>query len=326
MSMNALIVLGMHRSGTSLLSGLLDKMGVNLGNKLYPPQRGVNEKGFWEHSDIVDTHDSLLLALESKWDDILPLDDKWLDKECVKFFFLKLKKIVIRDFSSVRLWGLKDPRICRLLPLWFNIFKETKVTPRYIFMCRNPFEVVSSLKKRNHFSKEKGLILWLQHNLMAEFYSRNKPRVFIDFNQIVSKPTLMIEKIRIELNVKFPILLAEAEQSILDFVSPNLHHHKISSTIDEKITERLPLMANRLYHLLCQLTMGDDQSLKLVDDIRNEFLAYQKQWPVELVEHIRGINKERADYRIKFFQIYTSWSWKLAKPFWLLEKLLRNNY
>ena len=51
----ALIILGMHRSGTSLLSGLLGQVGDRMGRSLYAPQKGVNEKGFWEHEDIVET-------------------------------------------------------------------------------------------------------------------------------------------------------------------------------------------------------------------------------------------------------------------------------
>jgi hypothetical protein len=52
-------------------------------------------------------------------------------------------------------------------------------------------------------------------------------------------------------------------------------------------------------------------------------MAYQKKWNVELIEQIRNLNQEHADYRIKFFRIYTSWSWLLVKPFWLIEKVLR---
>ena len=60
-----------------------------------------------------------------------------------------------------------------------------------------------------------------------------------------------------------------------------------------------------------------------VDRIAADFAAYRKNWSVELVEQIRYLNQERADYRLKFFRIYKSWSWLMVKPAWLIEKILR---
>src|SRR5690242_13435712 len=99
---HALIILGMHRSGTSLLTGLLSQVGVQMGKSLYAHQKGVNEKGFWEHEDIVDTHDELLLNLDSQWDDLLPLADNWWQSPRIKPFAEKLSRLVRRDFASAR--------------------------------------------------------------------------------------------------------------------------------------------------------------------------------------------------------------------------------
>src|SRR5690349_14671023 len=93
----ALIVLGMHRSGTSLLGGLLSQVGVVMGRSLYAPQKGVNEKGFWEHEDIVDTHDELLLTLKSQWDDVLPWPDQWWESRDVQPLADRLGAYIRRD-------------------------------------------------------------------------------------------------------------------------------------------------------------------------------------------------------------------------------------
>ncbi len=66
-SRKAIVVLGMHRSGTSALCGALDVLGVNFGQRLAPATKD-NEKGHWEHPEIVALHDELLRSLGSRWE------------------------------------------------------------------------------------------------------------------------------------------------------------------------------------------------------------------------------------------------------------------
>jgi len=322
---NALIILGMHRSGTSLLAGLLSQVDVKMGRSLYAPQKGVNEKGFWEHEDIVDTHDELLLHLNSQWDDLLPWDEtwgeKWWETDIVKSFSHRLIDLVERDFKDAPVWALKDPRMCRLLPAWFPIFGTLQIKVTYICMTRNPFEVTGSLQKRDHFSREKTLVLWLIHSLAAERYSRGLPRVFIDFDQVVANPTGVLSKIEQESELAFPVAVGTAKEKIAEFVSPSLRHHKADPL--EPPHEGLPLMAYELHRIFSDAAAGKEITYTNVDRIAANFAAYQKNWSVELVEQIRYLNQERADYRLKFFRIYKSWSWLIVKPVWLIEKILR---
>lgn len=312
----------MHRSGTSLLTGLLSHVGVKMGKRLYAPQKGVNEKGFWEHEDIVDTHDELLLSLGSQWDDLLPLSDEWWEAEVVQPFVVRLHKLVRRDFSGADVWALKDPRMCRLLPLWLPLLEAQKIRPTFICMNRNPVEVVASLQKRDRFSREKALVLWLNHSLSAELYSRGRPRVFIGFDQVVNSPVETLLKIEREANLVFPVSVKEASGDINGFVSPDLRHHKADAVLKEA-HEGLSLMACELYRIFQKMEVETSSHHELIDRIAADFIAYQKKWNVELLEQIRYLNEERADYRIKFFRIYKSWSWLLAKPVWLIEKWWR---
>lgn len=319
---NALIILGMHRSGTSLLTGLLSQVGVKMGRRLYAPQKGVNDKGFWEHEDIVDAHDELLLHLGSQWDDLLPLGNEWWKADVVRPFADRLMSLVRRDFSNTYVWALKDPRMCRLLPLWFPLFSSQHISPTFICMNRNPFEVVASLQKRDGFSQEKALVLWLSHSLSAERYSRGKPRIFIDFDQVVENPAEALLRIEQKASLVFPVSATEASKKIKSFVSPDLRHHKADGT-PKPMHAGISLMAYKLYRAFNEMTAGNVGSYEFIDRIAADFLAYQSKWNPELVEQIRYLNQERADYRIKFFQIYKSWSWLLAKPLWLVEKRLR---
>ena len=65
----ALLILGMHRSGTSAVTGALALRGVYLGQDLMPPGPD-NPRGFWEHAGVVAIHERLLEALDRRWDDL----------------------------------------------------------------------------------------------------------------------------------------------------------------------------------------------------------------------------------------------------------------
>src|ERR1700731_3783206 len=117
----AVVVLGMHQSGTSALCGALNLMGVDFGKRLMLPS-DANEKGHWEHEEIVRVHDGLLSSLGSSWDDAEPLPSDWLEWKITREVRSQLLWIAERDFAHSSLFGIKDPRMCRLIPLWLPIF------------------------------------------------------------------------------------------------------------------------------------------------------------------------------------------------------------
>ncbi len=135
----AIIILGMHRSGTSLLAKTIQSLGVYLGRdeEMIGP-REDNPEGFWEHSEIVGVHEKLLGSLSASWDTTKPLPAEWWLSEEVLPYRTKLKNIVINHFSNHSVWGFKDPRTCLLLPLWKSVFRELDIDPVYIICLRNP--------------------------------------------------------------------------------------------------------------------------------------------------------------------------------------------
>ena len=109
----AIIVLGMHRSGTSALMRTLNLCGVDIGSNLMPPGPEDNVKGFWEHMDIYQANEKLLQNLGSSWDDVRALPDRWWNSDFAEAYKLEIINILERDFSNSPFWGVKDPRICR---------------------------------------------------------------------------------------------------------------------------------------------------------------------------------------------------------------------
>ncbi|MEP6147677.1 MAG: hypothetical protein ABJ201_09690, partial [Nisaea sp.] len=168
----AIIILGMHRSGTSAMTRVCNILGVNLSDNLLPPTKGNNETGFWEHLNTVVTNEELLDAFDMHWDDPRALPSRWTETEAAKAAREKILAFLKTDFGTAPLWGIKDPRMCRLMPLWDPIIDELGVAPAYIIMLRHPLEVVRSLYQRDGLSDGRGMVLWLRHVIEAERATR----------------------------------------------------------------------------------------------------------------------------------------------------------
>ena len=123
---NCLIVLGMHRSGTSAFTGILDLLGVNLGTKMLETQPD-NPKGFFENKFVVLTNDCILDTLKSSWDDVFPLPENWLDRFQESQLHEDIRTFLRSDISADQLTAFKDPRMSRLLPLWLPFFADRQM-------------------------------------------------------------------------------------------------------------------------------------------------------------------------------------------------------
>jgi hypothetical protein len=320
MKSTAVVVLGMHRSGTSALTGALNVLGVKLGERLYGAQTGVNERGFWEHAQIADTHDAILRATGSYWDDFLPFPTSWSVHSALPLYIKRLRRLVARDFGRSQLWGLKDPRMCRLLPLWLPIFKDINVRPVFILIVRHPAEVCKSLHARDGMSFEKALLLWLRYNLEAELYSRNLPRITVTFDSLVKDTRDTLTSIERILNISFPTSVEEALPAINEFLSPSLRHHDRGQLSEGGALEKL---ASRLYYLLAREQAPSAVSVAEIDQRRQELDDLISGFTPVLVEQLREVAVARGRYEQMFLEAYNSLSWRVNWPLRAIERVVR---
>jgi len=220
-----LVVLGMHRSGTSALMGAFHKLGLDLGSQLLPEQDD-NRTGFWENQALVSFNQSIHASLNRTWHDVSPLPDSWWKTREISAKLPELVTLLKNEFGDSKTWGMKDPRTCRLLPIWQKGFKKAGLEPVYCLTLRHPLEVAASLKKRDGFGQEKGLLLWLDHVLTADWHTRKCARLWIHFPDLLQNPKDVVEGISKSLHLPWT-QLSQSQQGILkDFLNPSLRNHK----------------------------------------------------------------------------------------------------
>ena len=252
MTNQGIIVLGMHRNGTSAFAGLLALHGVELGSELIGANSS-NESGHWEHREIVALHDELLKELGSSWNDVCRLPEGWWNGEIVQPFRQRLRGILRRDFASAGVWGLKDPRMCRLLPLWMPLFAELDSEILYVLVVRPSAETVRSLESRNSFKPGRSKLLWLQHILESEASTRGKRRMVVTFDQILSEPGATFNRLGKALGVDWPKQADPAD--LARFIDRRKrHHHVAPQPSSEEWTERA-------YQAMVAGAGGDEESM-----------------------------------------------------------------
>ena len=184
----ALVVLGMHRSGTSAVAGALVARGANAGNALLP-STSDNANGYFEDARLVVESDALLASAGMTWDEPGPLTRPLVAPAA--------RAAMVEVFAALKgLSGpavVKDPRACRLVPEWSQAMAEAGLRPAYLIVLRDPREVAASLQARDGMSTYRAAQLWLEHLLEAEHATRGAARVFIDFEDLVQAPDATLD-------------------------------------------------------------------------------------------------------------------------------------
>ncbi|MCE2460356.1 MAG: hypothetical protein J4F38_06200, partial [Pseudomonadales bacterium] len=187
-----IIVLGMHRSGTSAVARLLNLMGAYFGGEnISTGASAENEKGFWERLDVRALNDSMLHNANCDWDRIAELDLDAIPEDFLNAYRRTARDIVL-NLDAHRPWFIKEPRLCILLPLWRGALE----LPFCVHVFRHPLEVARSLKARNGIPIKVGLALWEAYNTKAIESSSDLPRLFVSYSELLSSPEPVVNQLR----------------------------------------------------------------------------------------------------------------------------------
>ncbi|MBV5275601.1 MAG: glycosyltransferase [Lamprocystis purpurea] len=252
------VVLGMHRSGTSAMTRALSVFGVYLGDQLLPAQKD-NEKGFWEDKDVNALNEELLKHLGSTWDSLGSDFEKRLAEESVVPFRQRAIELLRKKTSGIDWFGIKDPRLSRLMPFWKPVFAELDLDVRCILMIRNPLSVAASLVKRDGISKEKALYLWLLHTLSAVVETIGFPRTVVEFDRLMAEPESELHRVASDLGISERLDDSKLASFCSSFLDDSLRHthYTLQDLNDDPI---VPKFVTETFRIL-SLVAGDKLSI-----------------------------------------------------------------
>lgn len=218
-----ILVLGMHRSGTSAVGGMLSRAGFDAPSDLMEAN-AVNPRGYWESQGLFRLHEALLARLGSAWDQPERLPPGWQDSEATRAWRQETLRHLEIIFAGSTAPVVKDPRLCLLLPGWMPWLESGLLRVEMVLTLRHPLEVASSLAKAQNLPIQEGLRLWLEHVLAAERISRGWPRVMVRFDALIQQPEA-------SLNRCLRLLARQGESAALnraasDFVLADLHRQR----------------------------------------------------------------------------------------------------
>ena len=224
------LVLGMHRSGTSLCSHILSALGVDMADKIPGPGNPAptpdNPRGHWERWEIVEFHDRILRLFNRDYfglfhDFALPVA-WWADPQVAQI------RREITAFLEQRMgqgyFGFKDPRTVRLLPVWHQIFTELKLAPKIVLCLRNPAQIGRSLNARDRLDPEIGEYRWLVHMIDFFRYTSNYDFCAIEYEEWFSRPSVNAEKLQQFLDLPWQQSEADLALVLSGIIVPAARH------------------------------------------------------------------------------------------------------
>ena len=251
-----IVVLGPHRSGTSVITRGLQVMGVELGKKLMPPVEGNNDKGFWEDTDINSLNIEMLNSLNSDWHFLTPIQPSDVSALRRDGYVSRALELLKEKTFGIHTFGFKDPRVSKLLPLWKEVFVQSHLNVNYVITLRHPLSVCQSLAKRDGFDIEKGALLWLEHMISSLVGTVGENCIIVDYDRLMQWPETELKRLakRLQLQIDFP----ELQKFKSEFIDKKLRHtaYQVNDSIFDEV---MPPLARDVYTEALKVAMDDTQ-------------------------------------------------------------------
>jgi hypothetical protein len=291
----AIVVLGMHRSGTSALTRVISLLGADLPARVMPANF-ANEAGYFESSDLMVVHDQLLASAGSDWHDWRAFNPDWYTSPDAPAFKERILGVLRQDYSQSRLFVIKDPRACRFFPFWRDVLEEFGAAPAVAIPVRNPLEVMASLRRRDGFPLAKAALIWLRHVIDAERTTRDLPRAVVTYDALLSDWHGVIASLGAGLGVSWPRRGAATDLEIERFLATKLRHHVETP---ESLMTRAEIVdwVKDAYAALVQLSSTPEHqaSKARLDRVGAEFDKASAAFGVALLESERDIAEREVE-------------------------------
>lgn len=264
-----IVVLGPHRSGTSLCAAALESLGAELRLPLHYTNE-ENRKGFFEHPDIVDFNDSLLTHLGGSWDNPLFDGPTVIAKADLSEWRAAATDLFNSIYENAPVAAIKDPRLCQLFDFWLPVFVACGYSKQNIFVVhvvRDPVEVALSQQQRSRDNPAyyeiggqlvEGAALWMSLTAQALAQTQKLQGCFVPYLELLSNPGQVLNTLTtfIGLSPNQKILQKFCEQ----FVDSSLHRSIADTEAIEVLTIEFPQVVE--FNRAMQLLSGDESSVR----------------------------------------------------------------
>lgn len=259
----AILVLGMHRSGTSVLTRFIGYLGAKL------PDDGIdahfdNPRGYWESAGLVRADDQLLRVARSSWFDPRPLDLSRLNPSAIRSRKDRIWEAIDISYGDAPLIVLKDPRQCRFVPVVADLLAEHGVHACAALMLREPEAIAGSLHSRDGTSKAYAYLLWLRHMIDAERDSRTMTRAVVSYEDLLSNWRTVAGRLAPLFGLGERTISDKVKAEISAFVDPALQHYGTGEP--HRLDEPLGGIVDAVRAGLLKLAQRDDADARATLD------------------------------------------------------------
>ena len=312
---NVICIIGMHRSGTSLIAKLLYQCGLYLGSEdqLLGANSG-NADGHFEHKGFLKINDALLHHFGASWE--FPPQHRGNSQESPALERLRAEaKALIAELSIRSPWGWKEPRTTVLLPFWKSLVPRL----RFVICVRSPLEVAKSLAKRNKIPVEQGMILWHAYMRAALEDSAGSPRMITHYEDFFIDPAVETDRL-----VRFCELQRPANGSLSESGLRRELRHQRAELGEILSLKSIPAEHKLLYLGLRGLAREDPagvegaqaqsvgELLQMLDEFHDEDRVVQLQ--TELAEARNEVAKLRAEM-LNDLKTNHRWAYRMYRNF-----------
>lgn len=228
------VVLGMHRSGTSAATRIINLLGPSIGRDADLRRGPDNPTGHWESASLTAFNDRLLNIFGGTYAAPLPLQEGWEEEDVIAALYEEGRK-VFASVHSGRTWVWKDPRTCLTLPFWRKVWGEKPVV---VYVHREPLEVALSLSRRDGLGKAHCIALWERYARSALQSAHDLPFLTVRFDELTTNALKVVESIRMNLS-ELGVIVNENVAEAAAFVSNELavnRRHGLSLMDDPNAT------------------------------------------------------------------------------------------
>jgi hypothetical protein len=282
----ALMVVGMHRSGTSAAARMLSLAGGALPERLMNAGPD-NPEGFWEPWEMVALNDRMLVEVGSRWDDVFIHRADAAVWDVRDDYIESATTFIAENYGDRDLPILKDPRASATSRFWREALAQQDLAPVYVILVRHPSEVARSIAARSGATIAASEMSWAATMAAVERDTRGWPRVFVGYDALLGDWRQELARIETALGRPLPARSAEAEGDIDRFLSGSHRHHNVP---DEEAS--LAPLTRQTWSWMAEACRDQDPPGELMDGVIRQL----DELAQAVSPALSDLRRELADY------------------------------